>query len=284
MKAPHDKTCFIITPVGEDQSEIRRSADGLIITVIRPLLKEMGFDAIAAHEIPEPGSITRQVIEHLLYDALAIANLTGLNPNVMYELAVRHAVRFPLIVLAERGTKLPFDIQDERTIFFINDMAGVEELRLKLKSTIQKAIEDKESDNPIYRVIKAKVIKDVAAPDDTQKYMLDRLEMLTSQIGKLLSEGIPNERVYGRPAEPFLEVKNEIIIEGSTTDFEKKIHPIIRELGLKYWTVMQLLDNPETYKVTLFTNNIRKDNIYDKFMKAISNTGIKILEAKSFVQ
>ena len=145
------KRCFVITPIGDPASAIHRSAMGLIESVIRPVFETRGYDVKAAHEISDPGSINDQIINRLLEDDFAVANLTGLNPNVMYELAVRHAIKKPLICLAEHGTVLPFDLKDERTIFYQNDMRGVEEVRPRLESMINAIDNEWKADNPITR-------------------------------------------------------------------------------------------------------------------------------------
>lgn len=198
-----DKTCFIITPIGDDQSDIRRAADGLIDAVITPELLKIGFsrgNIKVAHRMANPGSINQQVIECILESDLAIANLTTLNPNVMYELAIRHAVRKPVIQLIQKGTKkLPFDIIEERTIFYENDMSGVIELSNGLREMLPFALEDKEPDNPVYRVAKQKAImQKITTNEEPMQYIIEQMNSLQSQVSKLAPLINNNQDIYSR--------------------------------------------------------------------------------------
>lgn len=149
------KTCFVITPIGPEGSEIRRMADGVIEAVLKPVLEGMGFKVEAAHHIATPGSITQQVVQRVIDAELVIANLTTLNANVLYELAIRHCSNKPVISIVEQGTSLPFDVSDERTLFYDNDMAGVEVLKKKLAETVRATLQEKTHDNPVTRAERA---------------------------------------------------------------------------------------------------------------------------------
>ncbi|MDA1867358.1 hypothetical protein PDK12_02845 [Bacillus cereus] len=207
-----DKTCFIITPIGDDQSDIRRAADGVIDAVITPELLRFGFseeNIKVAHRMANPGSINQQVIECILDSDLAIANLTTLNPNVMYELAIRHAVRKPVIQLIQKGTKkLPFDIIEERTIFYENDMFGVPELCKDLRAMLPFALEDKEPDNPIYRVVKQKeIMKKITTNEEPMQYIIEQMNSIQNQVSKL-APIINNKNKYNN--------RHGVVIESGT--------------------------------------------------------------------
>jgi hypothetical protein len=184
---PIQKECFVIGPIGSSGSSTRRNTDGLIDAAIGPVLEDLGFKMIVPHRIDESGSITNQIIERLLNADLVLAILTELNPNVMYELAVRHAKRKPVVSILEEGTKLPFDLKDERTLFYVNDMKGVHDLKPELKNMIVAALRDKEPDNPIYRVAESMVIKEIVATEgrDIDKILLNELSNLSSRIDQI---------------------------------------------------------------------------------------------------
>ena len=181
-KAFAGHNCFVISPIGEEGSSIRRSIEGLMNSVIRPILEDLGFTVEIAHEITKAGSITNQVIQHLIQDDLVIANLSELNPNVMYELAVRHSFRKPVICIATKGTNLPFDISDERTLFFVNDIAGSQELKTRLKKMIENAIYDFMPDNPVYRAISLANMDIVISNGNIITNRLDRLEFILLRL------------------------------------------------------------------------------------------------------
>lgn len=130
------KKCFLITPIGEDNSLIRKKVDGLIDTIIKPIVEEMGYELIVPHKISISGSVTNQIINEIVYDDLVITNLTGLNPNVMYELAIRHSIKKPIICIAENDTKLPFDIKDNRVIFYEDNISSVNNFKNRLREFI----------------------------------------------------------------------------------------------------------------------------------------------------
>lgn len=180
--------CFIITPIGDEGSVTRKKTDGLIDNVLEPVCNELGMRAVPAHNIDKIGSITNQVVQHVLDSKMVIANLTGLNPNVMYELAIRHAIRKPIVCIAEHGTKLPFDITTERTIFYSDDMYGATRLRSELRDKLQAALSDKEVDNPIYRAkTESMIVKDIQSSpqngnSDSLLYILQRLDNIESAI------------------------------------------------------------------------------------------------------
>jgi hypothetical protein len=217
------KKAFVITPLDTPESAIRRATDGLLESVLRPVLRDLGFDVIAAHEISASGSITRQVLERLLTDELVVANLTSLNPNVMYELAVRHSKRLPVVILAELGTKLPFDIADERVLFFTNDMRGVQELASPLRKAVESAISDPQPDNPVYRAAESQVMREVVPLGDADAYMLDRLDKIDGVLGELLS----GASAWPRPPTPrgvaFSQAVVDRVMEACLTERERKI-------------------------------------------------------------
>jgi hypothetical protein len=113
-----ENACFIICPIGEPDSETRIRADTVLTTVLKPAVSELGLDAVRADHIELPGLITKHVLDYLYEAPLVIADLTDANPNVFYELGIRHALGKPAIHIVDATSRLPFDLQGMRTIDF----------------------------------------------------------------------------------------------------------------------------------------------------------------------
>ena len=121
------KRCFVVTPIGGRDSEQRRHADMVFEVALKPLFEEQGYTLERADMATEPGQITAAIFSALAEADVCVADLSFLNPNVMYELGIRHALRKPVIQIAAHGTALPFDTSHQRTIFF--DSGDVHSLR-----------------------------------------------------------------------------------------------------------------------------------------------------------
>ena len=134
----NDKACFVIAPVGEEGTEERARSDRVLRYVIRPAVEKCGYSPTRADEISEPGLITTQIIERLLGDDLVIADMTGQNANVFYELALRHAFRKPVILLIRVGERIPFDVAGMRTVSLDHqDLESVDRCKEEITAQIE---------------------------------------------------------------------------------------------------------------------------------------------------
>lgn len=257
------KRCFIITPIGDEGSDIFRMAKGVIESVIKPVLKEYGFDDIKpAYEINASGMINTQIINRIIDDDLVISNLTGNNPNVMYELCLRHVVAKPIIHICEKGTPLPFDIKDNRTIFYQNDMLGVEELKNSIIKYMDEITYDVEyMDNPIYTAYKyGKLLKETK--DTEANEILKLLVNISSKVSEIQLANdniIPQESIFydfensrlGKltySVESVYEDINTIDenvlqkVLSSTVNYKMRVHEMASELGIKSRTILQIAE------------------------------------------
>jgi hypothetical protein len=150
-----EKTCFYITPIGADGSEERKHADLFMNSLVEPALAELGLKVVRADKIGDPGMITTQILEYLKRSRLAIADLSYLNPNVFYEVALRHALRLPVVQMIRKSDRLPFDVNQLRTLVF--DTSDIYSLVPKLQTyqaeiatQARKAMDDPDSvGNPV---------------------------------------------------------------------------------------------------------------------------------------
>ena len=166
--ATAEKICFVISPIGEADSDTRKRADLVLKYVIRPAVEACGYKAVRADEIDKPGMITSQVIQHVVSDPLVVADLTERNPNVFYELAIRHALRTPLVQIIRKGEAIPFDVAGTRTISVDHkDLESVECAKNDIMSQI-KALEKDSSaqETPISVSLDLQILKQSDKPED----------------------------------------------------------------------------------------------------------------------
>ncbi len=124
-------SCFVMMPFAEDFLPVYEAA-------ILPSLRQWRCQATRADEIAEPGLIGTQVFRAIAASHFCIADITGNNSNVLYELGFSHALGKPTIILAPKDSKdIPFDLHVFRHVpYSMASEEGAERLKLELERAI----------------------------------------------------------------------------------------------------------------------------------------------------
>lgn len=162
------KPCFVIAPIGEPESDTRRRSDQVLKHIIAPAVEACGYKAVRADQIDKPGIITSQVIQRVVGDPLVVADLSETNPNVFYELAIRHAIRKPLVQIIRKGDRIPFDVAGTRTIQVDHhDLDSVEAAKKEIRDQV-KAVEtdDGKMETPISVSLDLQLLRQSDNPEE----------------------------------------------------------------------------------------------------------------------
>lgn len=210
------KRLFVITPIGENNSPERRHADWVLNAAIKPVFELAGYTVYRSDTIDDPSMINDAIFNHIFEDDLCVADFTFLNPNVLYEVGVRHSQLKPVIHIAHVGTRLPFDTAQHRAIFFdLSDWHSVEALKDGLTKQLA-TVEAKgfEVSNPITHARGR--IEVSRRGDDKDQLLLDlmgRMELFErklSDVGNTYAHRIYSEVEWGadlaRLSDELLEV------------------------------------------------------------------------------
>jgi hypothetical protein len=126
--------CFILMP-------FTAPFDRLYKEKIKPTVEACGFKCLRADDLFSPSPILEDIWIHICKSAVIIADVTGRNPNVFYEMGIAHTVGKPIIIITQDKADVPFDVAQFRYFLYSDDTSGWDKLcssiTLALKSTIE---------------------------------------------------------------------------------------------------------------------------------------------------
>jgi len=226
------KLCFVVGPIGDDDSDDRNHADWLLEEIILPVFGQSftEFDVKRADKISDPGRIDAQVITALLEAELVIADLTTLNPNAFYEIGIRHTVQKPIIHMHLEGQRIPFDIASFRSIKFQRKWPrDLKRAREALKEAVAIAIDpDHKIDNPVTFSRGKFEIAQNASPTD--QVLLQEVDLIANRLERLefaIAGTTPRSSRHEQPMQKFrVKSKNT----APDKDVQTAIRPFLKDV------------------------------------------------------
>jgi hypothetical protein len=160
--------CFVLMPFGTKTDENGRQIDfdRVYSEIIRPAISDAELEPIRADEEVAGGIIHKAMFERLMLCDYAVADLTTINANVLYELGIRHGARpHSTVLIFGKKTRLPFDVAPLRGLAYGLDQAGVPDspaadrkaLGDRLRSCLQPS-----DDSPLFQLLSAWPRPDIA--------------------------------------------------------------------------------------------------------------------------
>lgn len=121
--------CFVIMPFAPSFNEI--------YSTIQSATQKLGMSCKRGDDFYQSGRIMNTVLENIQRAEIIIADLTGRNANVFYELGIAHCTKRSVILLVQDPRDVPFDLQDFHMLPYKNTTEGRKRLETDIINAIQ---------------------------------------------------------------------------------------------------------------------------------------------------
>ena len=185
------KTAFVISPFGEPN-------DTYFALILKPALEECGLYAVRGDSLYRPTTIIDDIWQGIKDSTVLVAELTGRNPNVFYELGLAHAISKPVVLLAQNIEDVPFDLRAIRVLVYDKDHP---DWGRRLQADLTRALKEV-LQSPTTAIPVTFKVPSHAKPVEEAETLL-RIELLESQVQRLAaSVDYPNASDIGELASP----------------------------------------------------------------------------------
>ena len=154
---PNRKRCFVIMPFGTklDAADEQVDFDEVYENFIKPTIESEGLECIRCDEVDEAGNIHKRMFQLIWRADVAIADVSLPNPNVFYELGIRHTLhRAVTIIIRNRNATLPFNIANLNAIEYDCSQGAIDpEARGRIRRAISAGLGEDASDSHVYETL-----------------------------------------------------------------------------------------------------------------------------------
>jgi hypothetical protein len=207
------KSCFILMPFTKTSDLETDDLDFIYTHILKKGVEDFEVDGEKYYQIVERysskvGSIINGVVNNLNTADLVIADLTGLNPNVMYELGVRHSLKRGTIIISQDLSNLPSDLRDYLTVEYKYSKRTTEQaknfeiFKTELSKTINEVISTNKYDSPVLNYLQQR-------QQFRNEDAIDKLKKNVIGAGILLSEYSEIEDLLSTIIEDRIAINNE---------------------------------------------------------------------------
>jgi hypothetical protein len=178
------KKCFVIMPIAGTKSCTEQEWTGIYTQMIKPAVTGSKLGFICERAKPRTGAFIKDILEGLNRSDVVIADLTDRNPNVCYELGIRHTLKNRTILIAQNIDDVPSDLQSYWVVVYQKDLTGASEFKNEVRNILKEMQKDPDkSDSPVADFLQLKNV-DILAYEKSAN--LKKLCALLSEMSRNL--------------------------------------------------------------------------------------------------